>query len=82
MQLDGALWTGNPVAPIDTNQPRGGWELESAHFVAARAGLQLARLRESRASGAELDCAERRYRNALHLLQRIRATLNDSSTAE
>lgn len=60
----------------------GGWELESAHFVAARAGLQLARLRESRASGAEIDCAERRYRNALHLLQRIRASLNDSSTAE
>jgi hypothetical protein len=54
MQLSGANWTGIPVDSICVDQPRGGWELESAHFVAARAGL---------------------------LLQRVRASLNDSSTA-
>jgi hypothetical protein len=79
MQLSGALWTGDP---LDTKQPRGGWELETAHFVAARAGLQLARLRESNANRTQLAHAERRYRNALNLLERIRASLNDSSTAE
>lgn len=82
MQIGGAIWTGSPLDPVGKNQPCGGWELESANFVAARAGLQLARLRASRASGAELDRAERRYRNALQLLQRIRAGLNDSSTAQ
>ncbi|HKQ12648.1 MAG TPA: hypothetical protein VJT80_04400 [Steroidobacteraceae bacterium] len=82
MQIGGAIWAGVPVDQLDTNQPRGGWELETAHFVAARVGLQLARLRASTASAVATDHAERRYRNALHLLQRIRASLNDSSTAE
>jgi hypothetical protein len=72
MHISGAVW----------DQPPGGWELESAQFVAARAGLQLARLKALRANKVELDHAEHRYRNAMRLLHRIRAGLNDSSTSE
>lgn len=82
MRIDGTIWTGNQVNAAGANQPLGGWELESAQFVAARAGRELARLKASKADGSELDCAERRYRSALHMLQRIRSNLNDSSTAD
>ena len=82
MQIGGANRTGTAVEPGDKDRPRGGWELESAQFVAAHAGLQLASLRASRADRSEIEHAERCYRNALHLLQRIRAGLNDSSSAE
>jgi hypothetical protein len=82
MQVGGANWTGTAIEPVDKDRPRGSWELESAQLVAARTGLQLAMLRASRADRSEIEHAERRYRNALHLLQRIRASLNDSSNAE
>lgn len=72
MQISGAIW----------DQPSGGWELESAQFAAARAGLQLARLKASRTNEVELAHAEQRYRRAMRLLHRIRASLNDSSTSE
>lgn len=82
MQVGGVNWTGTAVEPVDKDRPRGGWELESAQFVAAHAELQLARLRASRADRSEIEHAERRYRNALHLLERIRAGLSDRSSAE
>lgn len=82
MQIGGANWTGTAVDPVDKDGARGGWELESAQLVAAHAWLQLARLRASRADRSEIEHAERRYRNALHLLQRIRTGLNDRSSAE
>ena len=63
-------------------QPPGGWDFKSAYFAAIRAGRELAKLRRSHAEQAALDAAHRRYQRALHLLQRIRASLNDSSTAD
>lgn len=82
MRIGGEIWTSNSVAPVGSSQPPGGWELESAQFAAARAGCELALLRASRPDAANLARAERRYRNASHLLQRIRASLNDSATAD
>lgn len=82
MRIGGAIWNGSSINSVGTAQPRGGWELESAQFVASRAGQELARLRASNVDASDLDRAERRYRCALHLLQRIRTSLNDSSTAD
>lgn len=60
----------------------GGWELESAHWVAARAARQLQRLQESRADRQLIEMAVRRYGSALNQVRRIRASLQDDSTAE
>lgn len=38
-------------------------------------------LRASNVDASDLDRAERRYRCAFHRLERIRTSLNDSSTA-
>jgi hypothetical protein len=80
MRIGGEIWTSNPC--ISGQPPAGGWELESAQFAAARAGRELARLRALNPDAPALDRAERRYRRALQLLQRIRTSLNDSSTAD
>lgn len=79
MRIGGRIWDGGPIDCVGTVQPRGGWELESAQFAASRAGQELASLRTSGVDVSELDRAERRYRVALNLLQRIRTSLNDSS---
>lgn len=79
MRIGGGIWDGGPINSGGAAQPLGGWELESAQFAASRAGQELASLRASGVDASDLDCAERRYRCALHLLQRIRTSLNDSS---
>lgn len=79
MGIGGGIWDGGPINSVDAAQSRGGWELESARFAASRAGQELASLRASSVDASDLDRAERRYRFALHLLQRIRTSLYDSS---
>lgn len=70
------------VNVLNDPRPHSGWELESAQWAAARAAQDFDRLQHTNADRHMLELAERRYRNALGLLQRIRTLLNDSSTAE